>query len=508
MSERVDAQRRLLDELRRAGAEGRYRDAFHAYHRAIADRHLEFPIRTNLDLEIRMHLAIAYQHAGDYHHSLALYREVEDRVESEAIVHEAGSATSGDILAQSILQQAVLRGRLRDHESAQRDLQRLGEFREVTDLRLGNWGYEDWYLSTVWLNAWNRGDVDEMKWALARARESQSSGLEDWIPAFELGALGPEGIGSAAVESLRRATEHLVSMDRPGAPWLQILAGDVIQKVVPSDRAELYLDFYKRASRGAAERGKLFLTGEASCRLHQFGEEEQAGEDAHLVRALRAFGAANMLYSNNPLYFELVSLVRARHDRDTTARLVAQAAGIHPLDKDSFKIGPMCTARAQQEGRSGWDVLEDFVADWALARYGARYVPMPKNYPVVDGVLLLGDDRSSQGRSPARAVQVKLAQDRRAEVRKMLYKERLPPWGDIKNKHACSLEGFWFVLVQPETPDGVVDELQHDFQREIEEHLSLPAKFITENHLRTDVLIFRELQKKYFPDHPHPGLAP
>jgi hypothetical protein len=474
---RVSARlRSILPQMKQLGREGSYREAIRAFLTLPFQRNN--PPITGHRAELYLQYAVALQHAGLF----GLAKDLYERVAEARPASRSAKVTAAVYNAR--LQLAVLRERFGHAGAALELLNEIGP-PNARDLGLARASLRSWASTTRMKSLLALDRRRELRQVATALQSSVDWNERIWSALFL--AILDRGSRShtarkAALEQMRGAISDMMILDAPGAPWVLLLAAKHVRS------SGLARELLEEAHRQATRMGKFFVIAEAAELLAQNSTVPRHSREWYLRRAISAYARCGLLLLL-PFSQRLFRAAESFWGEQAAQQSILQSA--HLLEsREKLVFSKMCRrlAAAKRYGSKPWQVFEEFVKDWALARYPGKYKDVAAGEATADALIIQ--------KNGTIVLQAKHVSSPRREIpdtlyfRKLYQIHRIPP---IKR---------YIFVVTSSRPNGWTDDLWSAGLTEMLQNKTLEQKIkvdvVREPELQTDVLLDDHLYDKYF----------
>jgi hypothetical protein len=270
--------------------------------------------------------------------------------------------------------------------------------------------------------------------------------------------------------------------DPPGEPWILLLAGRFVANT------RLSREFLEAAHAHATSLGKFFVIAEAAEHLAQIREIPLVTRKWYLRRAISAYARCGLLLLL-PFSQRLFAAATDFWGWKFAQQCILQSA--HLLEpRENLVFSAMC-ARLAKEKRYGdrpWKVFEEFVKDWAIARYPGEYKDIAKGQATADAMIVQ--------KGGTILLQAKHVQDPRGEIPDTMYVR------DLSSQYTIPKITRYIFVVSSSRREGWRDDMWNaGLTRKLENKFldsDVRVDVVREPELQTDVLLDDGLYDKYF----------
>jgi hypothetical protein len=483
----VISGKHILEELESYGRAGKYREAIRAYLKTDGLLRSERKIHSALEIKLQLQYAMALQHAGFYGLSQDSYQRA-----TEAAQRLKGGSGKG-LFYNAQVQRAVLLERFGRPGEALNLLDQIGPPQGTRDARLACASLQSWV------------DITRMKSSLALGDRQAAHVVAtrcltgDWNQALwgTLVLAILDLVENKLTFSQRRKAqltieltlEKMEQIDRPGMPWLALLAGEQLRARFTSFSRMLL----ERSQAEASRLGKFFVVAASSeqlCHIYMPSRQRVKG-GLSLRRAMNAFARCGVLLMQ-PFRERIFSTATSLWGAEDALDAFMLSAGLAPVRSDLI-FAKMCAARARQRSALGdavapWQVFEEFVGDWAVARYPGRLRYIEAGRESADVLIVRG--------GKGIVIQAKHVRQPKKHIPRRLYLRNI-----VEGFGITEIERY--VLVISTSDQGGWRDAFWDVQATMRVRNLVPDSRITvevvlEPELQTDVLLDLPLYDKFF----------
>ena len=383
-----------LEQFKKLSVSGQYQESIHQFLMRETD-----PALSGVDLlglKIKLHYAMALQHAGLFLNASEYFQLIKEECESHK--RKPGGKYDG-IRQTAVLHLSILLERLKKPKDALKILDDLGEISESA-VRLA-WASPISFRDITYMKSYLQlGQLELIKPVIKRAlvgdlNQQLWGGLFAGIVSFKE---GKKSEYCKARSEILNVLDTIEDKDPHGAPWFSLTAG---QYLIDKDR-QFAKKLLLRSDHKATQERKLFIVAEASHYLSKIYKLQKKRVDAArcIRRAVGGYQRCGVLL-RPPLQEEVYKEIIALHGEDRGRRIFTLTAGI--IDPHSLKFGQMCTAHADARTKKervghpkvkkteAWKIFEEFVADWARIKFGGEIKECNGNEHGIDVVCTQGN---------------------------------------------------------------------------------------------------------------------
>lgn len=482
----MDDKNIILEALKRHGKSGSYREALKDYLSNNKNNTLD-------DHLIDIQFAVALQHAGLFNLALETYLGVVQSCKAKPALFKKSEISFNDLRYNLTLQEAVLRERLQEVDSAIKILDEIKRPQNVKDIEIASAKIETWYYITRLKCHMHKKQFYQVTKYIKECNSTQDILLRCWIDIFNVlvEVNKTRKLSKAKREALEKRIEEIGKVDNPGQPWLYLMAGEHLTDLFPKQA----IIFLEKASKTASVLGKYYIIAR-SCELlakcYKKDSKHKHLFEITLCRSINAYAKCHLLL-RTPFRDRLYKLAMTSTNwREIDfLNLFISSAGF-ARDRSEIKFYEMCAQIAKQEEKKKDEVFEDFVSDWASLRFFGERISEPVGQPTSDTIIIreINDERI------ATIVQAKHYKNPRQSIPRKLHLRDLATSYNIDR-----IEKYVFVISTSNEKGWNKNLWHYEDERKLRNLIpdtKIDVVIVTEPELQTDVILTDQLFFKYF----------